>query len=438
MKNKIILIITISIFTYHNTFVAWACLIKDKSAPALLEYIENNRIVIKNITNEIVKSKNSAEQKKLSWYSKWKKDTAEDFNNKAEETSSIFNEIFNFRWYYSYFNYYVIYPIFNEIPYQVKRDYRLLDNEWKWMTNYLKQINKNWSSNIIIKNPCKWITKWLDKCETQLNNKRSIDILWKLIKNNDKILDMYRNSVMWNDDDYDIDNFILVEKDFIDQIQLKYYSQIAVSECNNEEWGFFKQISQAIKDIKLINKEWEDWIKKWQDAFALLIWNKPDEENKIEQQKLKEYLNDNWIPFDKQAIIMKNLKETNSNWFSVNNNFITYSFNATKKKLKKDIALWKKQYIWDAIPKNTKKIAINEIWKITDNSDITRNIKVNIDNLYESELPFIWVWNVSSETLRAKIISSHFNIQDSIKVLEETLKISTKVCNSQWWWWKCD
>ncbi len=443
MKKRLLLILTLIIYFSVYPSVWASCLIKNKPAPALSEYIKNNRTIIKNITNSIVKAKNkktsSTKDSNQSSYSKFKKEKWEEFDKTAAETSSIFNEIFNFTWYYSYFKYYVTYPISNEVPSQVKRDYKLIDNENKWLTQYLKQINQNWDSDIIIENACKWVTRWLEKCKVELNNKKSIKIIWKLIKNNDLILDLYRNSIIWSDDDYSIEDFIIVDENFIEQIQFEYYSQIAVSECNQEKWWFFEQITSAIGDIKLINKAWEDWIKKWQDAFALLLWSWPDwEEAKVEQKQLKKYLSDSWIPGEKQDIIMKNLAETNSKWFSFNNSFIENTFDSTKKKLKKDLAIWKKQYIWDALPKNTQTTSINLIKKITNNSEVTRNIEKNIDELYESELPYIWVGNITTETLRSKIINSHFNIQDSIWVLENTIKISSKVCKSQWGWWKCD
>jgi len=443
IKSLITLIILLSFSTYSQ---AWAaCLIKNKPAPALSEYIKNNRVVIKNVTNEIIKQKNKKDTENIkeknnsSKFQQLKKETAEDYNNVSAETASIFNEIFNFKWYYSYFTYYVTYPIFNEVPFEVKRDHSVLDSEWKWMTEYLKKINQNWESDFIITNPCKWITKWLEKCEKELNNQKSIKIIWKLIKNNDKILDLYRSSVTWEDEDYDIEDFILIDEDLIDQIQFEYYSEIAVWECNKEKWGFFERISTAISDIKLINKKWEDWIKKWKDAFALLLWNAPDwEEDKIAQKKLKEYLSESWIPSDKQEIIMKNLADTDSDPFSLNNNFIENTFSSTIKKVKKDLALWKKQNIWDAIPKDTKKVSNDSIKKITDTSEITRNIEQTIDELYEKELPFIWVWNITTESLRAKIINSHIQIQNSVDILENTIEISQKVCRSQWWGWKCD
>jgi hypothetical protein len=54
MKIKILItIILVTIPSY--TFAASACLIKDKSADVLLEYIKNNRNIVKNVTKSIIK-----------------------------------------------------------------------------------------------------------------------------------------------------------------------------------------------------------------------------------------------------------------------------------------------------------------------------------------------------------------------------------------------
>ncbi|MDR0771827.1 MAG: hypothetical protein LBF15_01920 [Candidatus Peribacteria bacterium] len=42
----------------------------------------------------------------------------------------ISNSVFSMDSYYSSFIYYAVFPISNEIPPEVKRDYRLLENEY--------------------------------------------------------------------------------------------------------------------------------------------------------------------------------------------------------------------------------------------------------------------------------------------------------------------
>ena len=448
---KKILITLILLLSYSASYAAWTCLIKSKTAPFLSDYIKNNRTVVKNITSAIVKDANKKDDEKIKEQNAAKtkfdkqvlniknkfKDAWQKLINEWNEISSIFNEIFNFTWYYSYFKYYVNYPLFNEVPFQVKRDYSQLDKENKWLVEFIKKLDQKWNTEIVVEDACKWITKWKEKCKNELNWKKTKEIIWKLVKNNDLILDLYRTNVIWEISEIKFDDLLLVDNNFILDIE-KYYSKKAISPCNEEKEWFFKQISDAIKNIKLINKKSEDWIQKWKDAYALLIWNKPDEENKIWQKKLKEYLNNNWIRSDKQWIINSNIEKYNSEWFSQNNNFISNSYNSTIKKAKKDFELWKKENIWDTIPKDTKKINIDLLKKVKWNSEITREIQAKISELYQSEIPFAWVWDITAEKLRTNIINSHLNIQDSINTLEKTIKVSQKVCKAQWGWWKCN
>jgi hypothetical protein len=449
MKIKIAIFILIII--PFNSYAEWVCLIKDKTAVILTDYIKNDRQVIKNITNEIIKNANNLDQQKINEEQLAKtsfekkelniknkfKDAWLKVEREANEISSIFNEIFNFTGYHSYFKYFINYPLFNEVPFQVKRDYAILDNENKGLIEYIKKLDQNWTNKIIIKNACKWIIKWLEWCKILLNWKNTKEIIWKLIKNNSLILDLYRTTVMWEQNNITNDQLILVDNNFILNLN-KYYWTKSVSACNSEEKWFFKQISEAISNINLMNKQAKDWIQKWKDSYALLIWNKPDEENKIEQKKFKEYLDNKWIPSDKQAILNKNLKEYNSKGFSLNNNFIENSYNYTIWKFKKDLNLWKKENIWESVKKWTKQINLNQLKKIENNSIITRKIQYRITELYQNEIPFTAASDIHTENLRAKIINSHLNLQDSINLLEKTIKISQKVCNSQWWWWNCN
>jgi hypothetical protein len=345
--------------------------------------------------------------------------------------------MFNFTWYYSYFKYFVTYPISNEVPFQVKRDYRLLNKENKGLVEYIKKLDQKWNTNIIVTDACKWVTKWLDSCKAKLNNKKTKEIIWKLVQNNDLILNLYRTSIIWDKNDLTFDKLILVDNNFILDIQ-KYYWKQAVAACNEEKEWFFKQISDAISDIKLINTKSNDWIKKWKDAYALLLWNKPDESNAIEQKKLKEYLDNKWIPWDKQAIINSNLEKYWSQWFSLNNNFLENTYSSTMKKFEKDIALWKKENIWQTIPPDQKNINIKYLKKTKSNSQLTRDIQTKMTDLYSKEIPFAALWDINTEKLRSTIINSHLNIQDSINTLEKTIKVSEKVCKAQWWGWKCN
>lgn len=447
MKKIILFILLISFPTY--SYAAWACPIKDQTAQALLDYINDNRKIIKNITDEIVKEKNNISKKvtedkkkekseldKQIW---WIKDQlnkkVDEVKNAGNELVSIFNEMFNFNWYISYFKFFVSFPIFEEVPREFMRDYRLLKNENDWMLAYLKKLDKNWNTNIVIKNACNWVT---NNCN--LNNKTSKEVVFELIKNNDKILDLFRLTVLSEEADFN-QKLILTGDNFKENLIENYWAK-ARNDCNTDEW-FFAQIAEAIKEIDLLQKEWRDWIDKWKEAWQLLIWNRPDEESKIEKEQLKKYLSNSWIPTERQDVIMKNLEEINSNWLSTSNNFIKHAIESNKKRLKEKIRLWMDETYVDFYEKQKKEnIAINEINSITDTSKLSISIKQNIDKLYEDQLPFAWVWNIDTENIRAKLIKTHLSLEDSINTLEKTCEYSVKVCNDQdkskWNCWSCN
>ena len=449
IKSIITLLVLISIPTY--SYAAPACLIKNKTAPFLSQYIKDNRLVVKNVTNAIIKEKKKLNDNKIRENNKdksqidkvlWNLNSSiskvwTDATNALNETASIFNEMFNFTWYYSYFKYFVTYPISNEVAFQVKRDYTLIVNENKWLLEFIKKMDQNWEWNIKVDEPCKWVVNWLNKCNLELKWKTTKKIIWKLAQNNDIILDFYRSSVIWADLDFSYDDFILVPEDFLTKMKNNYW-ELSVLKCNEEKDWFFTTIKKAIDDITLINKTSEKWIQKWKDAYALLLWASPGEETKIEKKKLKEYLSNNWIPTDKQDIMLSNLDKYNENKsFSLNNNFVTNTFKSIQNKIQKSLKKWKDENIWNNIPKETKKVSIDKIQTINNILNKNKELQNNITNLYQSEIPFATAWDITTETLRGKIINTHISIQKSIDTLEKTCILSVKVCKEQWWWWNC-
>jgi len=397
----------------NYTFATWVCLIQDKSAEVLLKYIENNNKIIDNvidITNTlIIDSSND-----------------DSLLTKAKnKTIAIFNEIFNYPSFYSYFDYFAFFPITNEIPYQVKRDYKILDNESKWLVELIKQIDTKSYKETKIQNICSWVN---EKCD--LNNKNYKEIIWELIKNNEKVLDLYRLTVMWRNNEFDW-KIILVDNNFILEIEKHYWTD-AISACNSSEWWFFEEITKAIDNIKLLNKQWEEWIQMWRDAWDLMLWKEPSKEALYEKELLRTYLSNEWISLQNQDILNDNLAKYNQWWLSINNNFISNTISTTFTKINDSISYWKDALVSEFFTENTwERIVINDIKKVTNNSKTSIDLKERISKLYNDEVPFATVWDISTERLRAKIIETHMSLDDSINILEKTIRISQKVCNSQ-------
>jgi hypothetical protein len=288
-------------------------------------------------------------------------------------------------------------------------------------------------TQIVVSEACKWVTS---KCN--LNNKTAKEIVSSLIYNNDQILNLFRLSILWYPDEFDWVDLILVNNSFELEIK-KAYSTESIKACSKEKWWFFEQISTAIKDIELLNKQWRDWIDMWKDSWELLIWNDPNnDEAKIEKRELSEELSRKWISTENKEILKSNLEKYNTEWINLNSNFVSNTIISTYWKIEEQLKFWNEEVVWDFFDEKVEKININDLNRVTDNSELSKEIQEKITTLYEKEVPFAAIWDVVTEWLRSKIIKTHFSLDDSINTLEKTIKVSQKVCNSQSTWdWLC-
>lgn len=427
--KKIIITFFVFITIINNTYAA-GCVIKDKSSPALLEYIENNRKIIKTISSQLSED---TTKESLS------KNIDDEYNKTKSSWLKIYNQIFNFDSYYSYFSYFATFPISNEVPKEVKRDYKLIESEWKWIKYYLDQIVKNWKSELVIKNICKDITVNCDFTEEMT----AAEIIWKLTANNEAIMDLFRNAVIW--EIYkNPTKLTLINNNFEAEIQTNY-GIVAYSKCSEEKWWFFDTISTKIQEIWELNKEWKDWIQKWKDAIDLMLWNDTTNEKYSDTEKrvLKNELSKQWISWDSQSNMLNSLEKYNSEWLSKDNNFIKNTFNNTRVKLEKKLRAFKNEVIWDFFKKKTwDSISIESTISAQKNSTDTNKIKEDIDKQYLELLNLSADSETNTANLRSRILNVHFDLSNSINTLEWICPNSVNVCKQQdsWKWdcWKCN
>jgi len=412
IKIFCIIIFIISIWFTNKSYAAWSCQIKNAPASALDDYISNVTSLITNVTTSVT-----------AW-------TANPNDNK-NDTISVFNEIFDFSWYYSYFRYYAVFPISNEVPSEITRDYKLLEEEYDELVDYLKILDELWQTEIVITNACTWVT-WCD-----FDNKTAKFIIWKVLENNDIVSDIYRLTVIWEAIPYSDSELILVNPSFKDDIKENYWAE-SISACN-EEWDLFEKVEKAIKNISLLNNQAKDWIKEWQEAWQLLIWNRPDEEAKIEKEELRKYLWETWVSTENQKILNTNLDKYNMTWIDKNNNFVTNSINSIAQKASDELEEWK-----DVVSKtffdqeSYTEVSTNDLHKVSENSKLSKSIQEKITLLYAKEIPFATVWDIDMENLRAEMIETHFSLDNSINTLTKACKKSVEFCNRQDKWnWKC-
>jgi len=414
------------LFLYITSWVnAGSCWISEWPPKALKDYLKNNSTIIKNVTSEITKS--------YKWPDK------EILTTLNENRVWMFNSFINWAWYWSYFKYFVSFPLVNDISKEVKRDYRLLENEWKWLNKFLETVSRKWY-NIDIKDACKWIKS---NCNLNWN---ALDIVGALIKNQSYVIDIYRKAVMWDEiSGYEL---ILVDNTnnkFVDDI-IKYYW--IWNNCVNSEDSFSAKVWEKIKSIWDYSNNYKDWVDKWKEAIALINWDNVTDE--YEEELLTKELSRQWISWKKAAAIIWNLQRFNCSWdfdtsactwwYSLDNNFVYNSFKHIWKQISDQISDFNKDVIQEFLNSNEGKetTSINSILGDSEKIEINLDIAESVSQIYNNELPFIEIWDKNTVLIRTDIINMHNNLNNAIKTLEKTIEIAEKVCNDQDTWnWMC-
>lgn len=425
---KKILITFFALLLTTSISYAGECSIKNAPAPALMDFLNQNRIVIKNITNDI------SSTQKDDWIIQSIKDEASRYYSVY---ISAYNNLFNFQWYNSYFTYYVIYPLSNDIPIQVRRDYFLLKKEKEFIDKYVESMinNKRWLVDLT--EPCDWIDSKFN-CNVWTN---SIEGLTKISKNINTIMDLYRLSVIWKASNFTwAKELQFIDSNWISEI-ISAYTPKWYDWCSAEKWGFFETITKAIKNIWELNEQWEKWIQDWKDALDILFWRKSDKEMlEMEKELLKEELNRQWFSKNQQESMLNSLDEFNQNEISMTNNFITKWFTNLKNEIEDKWNEFNNEVIGDFFSKEENQVdtTISEIWNLNKKSDTFNQVKNRVDMLHKSTLPTSASQQFNTTNLRTRIQSIHAQLQSSNKLLEKMIKKAEQLCESQGHWkWIC-
>jgi hypothetical protein len=247
---------------------------------------------------------------------------------------------------------------------------------------------------------------------------------------------------MWEEDDFN-KKLYFVDNNFELDIEKDYWVE-AISECNSEEGEYFDRISKAIEEIKEWDKLWKEWIQKWKDAWAMLIWKDTYSYEEKERELLQEYLSEQWIPMEDKEIMMHNLSKYNKSWINEDNNFITNTISSVFWKVNNQMKEWKDDVLWEFFLNNwwwnnEDGTSIKDLQKAERNSDNNIDLKERIAELYNKELPYATQTDISTDELRARIINTHISLDESITLLDKTIEVSQDVC----YWqdtkrWKCD
>lgn len=426
MFNKILF--TFLLIFPNISFAAWSCPIETKTADFLTAYIQDVRTVITNITTESAKEKKEENSLK----------------NDRQNLLRIYNQAINWDWYYSSFEYYAMFPILNEVPYPIKRDYRLLEAELEWLNKYLEKLVKQGYSDITIP-PKKSCTEGIKKgecnpicnnvkgtCEIKGNN---LEIVGLLFQSTSKVAHIYRETVVWNNNKDMEDPKLLFVPDF-DAFRIKFntnYGSSSVAWCPNSNGGksFLDTITEAWSKIEFIQEKWANGTKKWEDAAATFIWKKPvtkDQEMKL----LKKELERQGVSGSQQKAILKNLDDYNTGkWgFLDKNKSLSNSWSYFSENIKSQYDDFVKN-LSGSLPNDKQSVSISEFNTTRIEKEIGTEIEHNINILFQTELPYAGKQDISTSELRAKIINMHLNISSSINIMEDTVHASETFCNRQ-------
>lgn len=425
--KKIFIVFVLSLFFLNNAN-ANNCLIENNSSKQLENYLTNLRTLLKNISE---KAKNETKKSNLS-----------SFQNKSY-TLQYFNEIFDFRNFKEEINFSSFYLQLNEIPKELDRDFQKLRSESEYISELVEFISKN---NLYRFSVWEDICLWVKNCS--LEKFWTSEIWWileKIWKNHEKI----KNYMILFSASKDIslkesNSLILVENNFIQDLKTYYWKE-ALSNCSKANW-FFWEISKKTTDIYKNFNFAKNWVQKWKDAWALAsgidtYWK--DNYEAVEYELLKRELNKQWIWWDNQANMLKNLEKFNKEWFSKNNNYISYTLKNNFDDLKSDMQdVWQEAisdfWLNHAQKTKTSDVTIMQSLNVQNNSDRAKDISTKIHTMYLEAKNYSAISEDVSSNLRTRLINTHKNLSNAINTLSETCKIAVKVCNQQDYWnWNC-
>ena len=226
------------------------CNISDAPAPALTEYFAN----IDAITDNIVSTLNEVETDD---------ESPGSLRDERNRVIAGLNSLLSFNDYFWSFDYYISLPITNEVPQEVRRDHDRIDRITEKLTRILEKSEKRATAGTQIENVCNGVSH----CNLSDTSVRAI--LTEVINNNQKIVQLYRASVLERPALAQDRDIILVSDDFISQIE-QYYNKDTLTACSSCEWGFLETIRESISNISFKNSDYKEGVQKWKDAWAML------------------------------------------------------------------------------------------------------------------------------------------------------------------------
>lgn len=449
-KKTILLLMAITLtvnFGFKNTYAESDCPIEDAPHEILVNYKKVLSKQVSQITKDASeKAKNAANNKDYSVWWRLKGSLNKTKNDFAKIWAMVTN-IFNWSWdwggYLQYFRFYVTMPLTESVPYVIRRDHDFIKSESDKMVKYQKFLIKRWDIE-------------------------SSEKLTRLIVTNDDLLKCYRLQILWldkwscdrtffstipltengNEVIWDINKFLGEFK--------QIYKPWLMSSCS--KWWVFEEILEKFEDISNTLKWNWSAFKEWQEAWSMLTnpWSKAN--RKIEKDLLIKELKRQWLSSNAINKMTKDLDKLNSclddpkkaalDCVKQNNPF-TNTINWIKdsaKELKKGFTDAVNRI--DKIADKRRNSTIRENWlkdtsiyqtlSAVENKLTKEWTQAEIEQLYNFNLSLIDIPDWATKELEWKVIDAHINLNRAIKILNDTIAISQKVCNAQHSWvWIC-
>lgn len=404
-----------------------SCKLWDGTPDILLNYIADVRKVIVNVTWQTYKTQKDGKIEK-------------DLKVLKDDMVKLYNLEVNWQGYYSYFNFYVVYPVSNEYVYEIWRDYGLLDDEWKWIEKYKKVILKRWlsSQNITKEEICKWIEN--KNCNFEWWN--ILKVLTEIQKNNERLKDYFRLSILWEETNYSGWGIYLTWDNFLRDFN-QFYNKNTTTSCSSCNSWFMQRIWEAFNNIWELNNAWKKWIENWKKAISMINWTMADQEYaRIEKELLQKELSRQWVWWWGAEAILWNLERFNNWWLSWWDNFVVNSFNNIANSVVSQIDNFSKTvFTWSLFFEKWKEKESTSVWSFIEesgNNYITEKVRWDIALIYSREVDSISAQEDVNQQILAKLVNMHFNLNTATKVLDSVIEIAEKVCNDQGsWMWKC-
>lgn len=427
-KIGIWFLISLSFFVWvqANDTCETKCTIYEQTPDVLLDYIQEMRAVVRNITTHVRTQQNQT------WLDR-------DVSRLKNSIVRGYNLVSSWNGYYSYFKFYVTYSTTNEYIPEIWRDYDLLNLETKWLERYIKSISQRGLSNITIdKNvACNGITT---NCDFSGN---VLDVLIALNGNHEKVKEHFRKSILWEvwQDNAPI---LLTQTNFYTDFR-KHYNENTTKNCSTCNGWYWTRIQETMERVNQNMENADTWIQEWKTAWDLLVgWVDASEAQKIERDLLRRELGRQWVSAEQGNKILQNLDNFNQNWLSwmMSNNFISNSFDYFAKMITPQINEFDEtvlQSFRDEMWKEREVVSIADLNKTSQNISNTTLVQQRIAELYQKELSGLAVWDRSINETVSKLIEMHYDISKSVEYLDKASKLFEAVCLYQAnWEWKCN